>query len=813
MRVSLLLGLGAVVSLGVLQPGLRALDHPRGSRLAPGPAAGQVSPASRQRALLNQYCVTCHNQRLKTGGLALDTLDVSDVSARPEVWEKVVRKLRGGVMPPVGLPRPDAPSYDGLIGWLEDGLDRAAAARPNPGRTETFHRLNRAEYGHAVRDLLALDTDVTGLLPADDGSYGFDNMAGVLKLDQSRMERYLAAAETISRAAVGSPLPAPASVTYAVPPEMPQYDHVDGLPFGTRGGALFHHVFPQDGEYVVIVKLLCVTASDMDCDAAGGFAEPHTLEIGLDGTRVGQFVLEPRPMRKGYQREWDEALQIRVPVTAGPKDLAVTFLKTVPSVEYVQPAYHARFEKPFRQYAEVERIWMPAIDKVTVRGPFDARGPGETPSRRRIFVCRPATPAEEAPCARKIVSGLARRAYRQPPTREALDELLAFYEEGRGDGDGFEAGIETALRRLLLSPEFLFRIERDPAGVRPDTNYRISDLELASRLSFFLWSSIPDDELLEAAIRGTLKDPLVLERQVRRMLVDPRSRRLVDNFVGQWLELRNIEAVTPSDFFYPDFDENLRFALRRETELFFDSILREDRGAVELLTADYTFLNERLARHYRIPNVNGANFRRVALAEGTHRRGLLGHGSILTVTSHAARTSPVLRGKWLMTNVLGTPPPDPPANVPPLPENEAGKRQVRSMRERMAQHRANPVCASCHSMIDPLGFALENFDPVGRWRDVDETFKPIDAAGTFPDGTKFDGLRAFREALLSHPERFVTNLIDKLLTYSLGRGLDYHDAPAVRRIRHVAARDQYRFSSLILAIVTSSPFQMRRSAS
>jgi hypothetical protein len=773
-----------------------------------GPAAHS---GSEPRALLNRYCITCHNQKTRTAGLALDTMDVSRVGEHAEVWERVVRKLRGGLMPPAGRPRPEPDTYGGFINWLEAELDGAAALHPNPGRKETLHRLNRVEYRNAIRDLLALDVDETLLLPADDASYGFDNIAGILKIDQSRMERYLAAATKISRAALGGPSAAPSSETFVLPAELPQYDHIDGLPFGTRGGTLIQYNFPQDGDYVINVELLCATEPGTKCDAAGGFNEPHQLEISVDDERVGLFTLEARPMQSGYKPEWDDLLKVRVPVRAGPRRVAVTFLKTLPSIEYVRPGLRVRFQKPFRYYADVQRIYEPFIDRVTITGPYDPRGSGDTPSRRRVLVCRPASAADEASCAKLILSKLARHAFRRPVNDVDLERLLVFYRDGRRAG--FEAGIETALRRLLVSPEFLFRIERDPPSIAPNTSYRVSDLELASRLSFFLWSSIPDDELLDAADHGLLQDPAALERQARRMIADPRSRALVDNFISQWLQLRNVDAARPSAWLIPDFDEGLRHDLRRETELFCESIIREDRSAVDLLRADFTFVNERLARHYGIPYVKGSRFRRVTI-DDNNRRGLLGQGSILTVTSRPNRTSPVLRGRWILENILGTPPPSPPANVPAFAEKEDGsKARVLSMRDRMSSHRTNAVCASCHSVIDPLGFALENFDAVGRWRDVDEAFSRIDVSGALPDGSKVDGPAALRQALLNRPERFVMTMTEKLLTYAIGRGVEYYDMPALRKIVREARADDYRFSSLVLGIVNSRPFQMRSTGS
>lgn len=771
---------------------------------------GQPQPTVAPRAVLDQYCVTCHNQKTKTAGLALDTVDVARVARDTEVWEKVLRKLRARLMPPAGRPRPDSHSYDSVATWLETELDREAAANPNPGRTDTFHRLNRLEYQNAVRDLLEVDVDVTALLPADDASYGFDNIAGVLRIDESRMERYLSAAAKISRAAVGVAPPAPSTASFFLSPELPQYDHVEGLPFGTRGGTLIQHHFPQDAEYVIKAQLRCAVEADLKCDAAGGYTEPHQLEITIDGERVGLFTLESRPMHRGYYDAWDDLLKVRVPVKAGPREIGVAFLKTVPSIEYVRPGLRKRFQKPFRYQADVQRVWAPFVDNVSISGPFDALGAGDTPSRRRLFVCAPANAAAEGPCAEKIISTLARRAYRRPVADTEVQTLMTFYKARRAEAS-FDEGIEAALRRLLVSPAFLYRIERDPGSAGPNANYRISNFELASRLSFFLWSSIPDDELLSEAASGRLFEPAVLDRQVRRMLADRRSRALVNSFFAQWLQVRNLEAAQPSAILYPDFDEGLRQALRVETDLFIDHIIREDRSVLDILNADYTFVNERLALHYGIPNVKGSHFRRVTLSD-ENRRGLLGHGSVLTVTSRPNRTSPVLRGKWLLETILGTPPSPPPPNVPALPEKKSGADQkVLSIRDRMAAHRANAVCAGCHAPMDPLGFALEHFDAIGRWRDVDEAFQSIDASGALADSTKFDGVVGLRRALMAQPDRFVMTLMEKLLTYALGRGVEPYDMPTLRRIVRDAGRTEYRFSSLILGIAKSLPFQMRRS--
>jgi len=794
--------------------------------------------------VLNRYCVTCHNEKLKTGNLTLDTVDVTNVSARPEVWEKVARKLRAGQMPPVGRPRPDAATYDGVTSWLETELDRAAAARPHPGRTETFHRLNRAEYQNAIRDLLAVELDIADFLPADDASYGFDNIAGVLRMSQSLMERYLDAAKKISRLAVGSPPPAIVSEIYRVVPDLQQHDRVEALPFGTRGGALVQHLFPLDAAYDVRVEV----------GGARGLSEPHQLEISIDGDQVKLFSIGgPQPNTADDRRvpaaerpnntvvvayDVETTFEARVPVPAGPHAVGVTF--------YRKPAV---LLEQIREPFENPRISgndggpggaMPYVTTVTISGPHSASGAGDTPSRRRIFVCRPSDPSQEAECAETILHRLARHAYRGFVTDADLEPLLGFYSQGRAEGalrqaqgvvslsnHGFEAGIELALRRLLVSPQFLFRIEADPpspgatapnsavnraAATAAPRVYELSDLELASRLSFFLWSSIPDEELLDVAEQGRLKNPDELERQVRRLLVDPRSEALTTNFAGQWLQLRNLAMVRPGDPYSLTFDESLRQGLQRETELFFDSVVRENRSVLELLTADYTFLNERVARHYGLPNVRGSHFRRVTLPEDSPRRGILGHGSILTITSHAIRTSPVLRGKWILNTILGTPPPDPPPNVPALVDKKTQSR-VATMRERMAEHRANPTCSSCHAMIDPAGFALENFDALGRWRPVDQSFNPIDTSGVLPDGTKFNGVDDLRAALVRVPERLVRTVTEKLLTYALGRGVEHYDMPAVRKIVRESASSDYRFQSVVLGIVNSYPFRMRKAAS
>ena len=794
---------------------------------APAPLAAQtVEPASAEgeasfvahRALLDRYCVTCHNEGVVSGrerprsalvsqlrgvGLTLDTLDLADVGRHAGEWEKVVRKLRGGVMPPAGRPRPDSGELEGFVVWLEDELDRAWAATRDPGRTATFHRLNRTEYRNAIRDLLAVEIDADDFLPADDASFGFDNIGGILRMSQSLMERYLAAARTISRLAIGSPPPAVAADTYEAAQDLPQHGRVEALPFGTRGGLYIEHLFPRDADYDVRVELT----------GTRNLAENHDLEVTVDGEPVKLVTLGPAPEGEPDNPYAQASIvDFRVPVPAGPREVGVTFFKKPSAlVEQVrEPFPNPRVAGNTGGLAGRQ----PFVRSVTITGPYGGTGVTETPSRERIFTCRPVAAADETACAHEILSGLARRAFRRPvaPDDAELGVLLDFFERGRGDGS-FEDGIELALRRLLVSPEFLYRVEADPEGVEPGAPYRVADLDLASRLSFFLWSSIPDDELLAAAEQGRLRDPAELERQVRRMVADPRSETLTTNFAAQWLQLRNLETtVRPGDPFSVAFDESLRQSMLRETELFVDSIVRDDHSMLELLTADYTFLNERLADHYGLPGVTGSHFRRVDLPAASARRGILGHGSILTLTSHAIRTSPVLRGKWILDNLLGTPPPDPPANVPALNDQRTQAKRP-TVRERLEVHRDNPACSACHAMIDPTGFALENFDAIGRWREVDESFNPIDPSGVLPDGRAFGDVAGMRAALVADPEQFVTTVTEKLMTYALGRGVDYYDMPSLRRIVRGAAADDYRFQSIILGIVTSDPFLMRRSQS
>lgn len=789
--------------------GTDGAQRPSGFVGRAGAAGSSASESSRE--FVSRYCVGCHNERLKTAGLTLDGSHVTEIASHPELWEKVARKLRAGLMPPPGSRRPDTDTLDRFVATVETELDRADAAHPNPGRTAPFHRLNRIEYQNAIRDLLALDIDAAELLPPDDSSYGFDNIAGILRMSPTLLERYVSAAQRISCLAVGRPVATPNVDTFSIRDDYPQNRRLGGLPLGSRGGMSIRYTFPLDAEYVIRVRLSRRAENGVNEDVAR-FDDSHDLEVSVDGERLRVFTLaadpapppgQPRSASRVDRRAVDAAWDVRVPVKAGQRTVQVTFFDRSAVVD---ERLRRQFERPIH-YSDFRT--QPFVGKVTIVGPYDAKGPGDTPSRRRIFVCHPASPADEPACARSALTALTRRAYRRPVIAQDVEPLLSFFEAGRRDG-GFEAGMQKALELLLVSPEFLYRVERDPVGIAADATYAISPVELASRLSFFLWSSVPDAELLDLASKGSIRQPAVLERQVRRMLADERASAFVKNFAGQWLFLRNLPTVTPDPRLFPDFDEGLRDALREETELFFASVLRENRSAIDLLTADYTFVNNRLARHYGIPHIRGSHFRRVAVTDN-ERRGLLGHGSILTVTAYPHRTSPVLRGKWVLENLLGTPPPPPPPNVPPLEEPKVGER-VLSMRERMVQHRSNPVCASCHSVMDPPGLSLEGFDSVGRRRSLDDSYEPIDTSGILPDGTKYDGASGLRQALLTRSDQFVTTLAEKLLTYALGRGVEYSDAPAVRSIVRSAAAEEYRLTSLILALVRSAPFQMRRSA-
>ncbi len=767
--------------------------------------ASYASPASAQspqtdRTLLDTYCVTCHNQKTAVAGLMLDKVDPAKAGQDPAVWEKVVHKLRSRAMPPPGRPRPDAPSYQALITHLESELDRAASARPNPGRP-AIRRLNRTEYANAIRDLLGVDIDAEALLPVDEVDQGFDNIGDALSVTPVLLERYLSAARVISRMAVGEPKARPFSEKYELSKFLTQDDRMgDDLPFGSRGGIAVRHYFPADGEYTIRVFL-----QRNSRDYIRGLAEPHPLDFRIDGERIKLLTVgggdelkgEPGPTFSQAAKIGDPAsetyehggaeqdLEVRFHAKAGQHLVAVTFLSkgTIP-----EGAYQASLS----QFQLVQyKGGNPYIDNVVITGPYNATGVTETPGRRKVFVCRPKRTAEEDACAERILSTIARRAYRRPATDKDIRTLLHVYQDGRREG-GFESGIQAALERMLAGPEFLFRIERDPTGVGLDAAYRISDIE-------------------KLAERGRLKDPAIFEQQVRRMLGDPRSRSLATNFASQWLYLRNLGSKTPDPKLFPEFDDNLRQAFRQETELFVESTLGEDRSVLRLLDADYTFLNERLARHYGIPNVYGSYFRRVTLSpEFDARRGLLGHGSLLTVNSYANRTSVVLRGKWLLENLLGAPPPPPPPNVPSLEDSGSDGKPL-PLRQLMEKHRKNPACAGCHAAIDPLGFALENFDAIGRWRTADAG-TPVDSSGVLPDGTRLEGVSGLRNVLLIRPDEFVSVFAEKMLTYALGRRLEYYDFPAIRKIVREAEKYDFRWSSLIIATARSMPFQMRRSS-
>jgi hypothetical protein len=744
--------------------------------------------------VVERYCSDCHDKETHKGNLDLEAAMAKDVMANPQIWEKVVRRVRARQMPPADKKRPDESAYHAMLGELESSLDAAWARHPNPGRTDTFRRLNRTEYQNAIRDLLALEIDAAALLPKDELGHGFDNV-GVANLSPVLLDRYISAAQKISRLAVGTESPV-GGETIRIRADVTQEQHVKGLPLGTRGGALIAHTFPQDAEYEIQIRL----ARDRN-EEIEGLYESHDMELLLDRQPIKSFTVAPPKGHKNYETV-DQHLKMRIPVTAGPHKLGVTFAKKSSALlETRRQPYDAHFNmhRHPRQ--------TPAIYQISINGPYDAKGPGDTPSRRKIFVAKAAKPEDEESSAKKILSSLMRRAYRRPVTEADLEKPMEFYRQARAN-ESFEGGIETALSAILVNPHFLFRVEHDPAGVAPDTAYRISDFDLASRLSFFLWSSIPDDELLATAERGELQKSAVLEKQVRRMLADSRSRNLVRNFGEQWLHLRNLESITPDLRLFPDFDDNLRQALLTETELFFESMLREDRSITNLLQADFTYLNERLARHYGIPNVYGSHFRRVALDPGSVRGGLLRQGSVLTVTSYATRTSPVIRGKWVLENLLGTPPPPPLPDVPALKDNTVAA--TLSVRERLAEHRANAACASCHNMMDPVGFSLENFDAVGRWRTLEDG-KPVDASGGLPDGSKFAGVSGLETGLLNRPDVFATTLTEKLMTFALGRGVEYYDGPAIRKIVREAQAADYRFSSIILGITKSTPFTMRKS--
>jgi hypothetical protein len=794
------LATGCVVALSLLVSGTSAQTSQTG---APRP---QTTPAAQttqnlpdvtaQRKMLDQYCVGCHNEDDRVANLLLDKLDIAHLADHAELGEKIIRKLRAGLMPPSGNPRPVPAAMESLIRSMESQLDKAAVTNLTaPG----IHRLNRTEYANAVRDLLALEVDATKFLPSDDSTRGFDNIAGALKLSPALMEAYLSAAGKISRLAIGD-VSAPTQAVFEVPADTAQNFHIEGLPFGTRGGILIKYQFPADGEYSFKVK--GVTGY---FQAVLGGVKGEQLEVTVDGERVKLF-------------DWDKEIANttgngratpRVPVKAGLHTVGVTFLATndVPGSELDRP-----FQRTMNTPGSIPGfLFYPHVGQVWIEGPYNAAGAAETASRQKIFVCHPATTRDEPACARTIISALVKHAYRRPATSSDLASLMDFYGSGRNEGGTFEDGIEVALQRILVDPEFVYRQEPEPAGVAPGKSYRISDLALASRLSFFLWSSIPDDELIELASQGKLRDPAVLEKQVVRMLADPKSESMTVNFTGQWLGVRSLKTSEPVVNIFPDFDDNLRAAYQREIELFFDSIVREDRSVIDLLTANYTYVNERLAKQYGIPNIYGSQFRRVPLpAELDVRRGLLGKGGLATLTSYANRTSPAVRGKWFLQTFLGVQPPDPPPNVPVLKEKPAdttGNLKSPTARQLMAAHTSNPTCATCHKIFEPIGLAMENFDAVGMWRTMDGD-NAIDTKGVLADGTKVDGIASLRNSLVGRSDQFVRVVTEKLLTYGLGRGLEYEDMPMVRTIVRDSAGSNYKFSSIVLGIVKSAPFQM-----
>ncbi|MGE0392979.1 MAG: DUF1592 domain-containing protein [Vicinamibacterales bacterium] len=774
--------------------------------------AAQAAPAVEPRAVVDKYCVGCHNGRMKAGGLVLEQLEV-DNPANAETWEKVIGKLNAGMMPPPSAARPDRATYSGLIRALESSMDRMAKTAPDAGRP-AVHRLNRAEYTNAVRDILALDIDGKALLPADNSGYGFDNVADVLTVSPGLLERYLLAAKKIARLAVGDATARAVTTVYDIPYMTLVQDErmSEDLPFGSRGGVALRHYFPVDGEYEVRLRL---QRNSLNIgNEIRGLDVQNDIDVRLDGQRLKVFTLGGRTYGGGSYTETediaDSGLQVKFQAKAGMRTLGVAFNR---DQWYVEGVGMSRLPPASDGYASGRKTELAygrvnmGIDRVEVTGPFSGKTPLDSASRRQIFRCTPASAKDEDACAQTILRAVARRAYRRPVQAADTKVLMEFYRSGRADGT-FDDGIEKGLVRILTDPDFLFRVEKDPAGVKPGTNFRVADLDLASRLSFFLWSSVPDEPLLTLAAAGRLHQPAVLDAQVRRMLADPKASALVSNFFGQWLLVRNIATVRPDAKAFPEFDENLRDAFQQETQLFLESQLAEDRPVTDLISADYTFLNERLARHYGVPHVYGNHFRRVTLPASANRGGILNHGSVLTVTSYADRTSVVLRGKFILENILGTPPPVPPANVPPLENTKVEG----SLRQRMEMHRKNPVCANCHAQLDPMGFAFENFNGIGKWRTEDGR-TPIDPSGGLPDGTKFSGPAGFREALLAKQDIFVSTMTAKLLTYALGRGLEPADMPIVRQLIRDTAAAGNRWSSLILNITRSLPFQMRRAES
>ncbi len=760
------------------------------------PARTAISAVDTQRAVIDRYCVNCHNADDNVAELKLDELDLAHLGDHAEIGEKVVRKLRAGMMPPTGQPRPDAATRESLIRYFEGELDKhAVQTLPAPG----LHRLNRTEYANAIRDLLDLEVDTTKFLPSDDSSHGFDNMAGTLTMSPALMEAYLSAAGKISRLAMGDAVP-PRQAVFDVPADTAQNHHIEGLPFGTRGGILIKYVFPSDGEYSFKVKGVTGYFT-----AVLGGIKGEQLEVLVDGELVRKFDWD----REISNTQGNGRATQRIPIKAGLHTIGVTFLATndVPGSELNKP-----FQRTMNTPGSIPGfIFYPHVGQVEIEGPYSAVSAYDTASLRKIFVCRPATPRDEPACARTIITSLVKHAYRRPATASDMATLLDFYQTGRGDNGSFQQGIESALQRILADPEFIYRSEPEPPNVAAGTRYRVSDMALASRLSFFIWSSIPDDQLIDLAAQGRLKEPAVLEQQVRRMLADPRSEALINNFTGQWLNVRSLAASEPTVNLFPDFDDNLRAAFQREAELFFGSIVREDRSILDMLTADYTFVNERLAKHYGVPNIYGSQFRKIQLdANLDMRRGLLGKGALLLVTSQAARTSPVARGKWFLQTFLGVSPPDPPPNVPIIKEKPAdttGNLKAPTMRQTMEAHHTNPSCATCHKIFEPIGLAMENFDAVAAWRTIDEG-TPIDVSGELVDGTKINGIASLREYLVRYSDQFERVVTEKMLTYALGRGMEYTDMPLVRSIVRDAAPGKYKFSSIILGIVKSPAFQM-----
>jgi hypothetical protein len=764
---------------------------------SPGGAAGPGSGAAANRAILDQYCVTCHNDKSRTANFSLQKADLATVGDHPEIWESVIRKLRAGMMPPAGMPRPALVKYDGLRDWLEDQMDRKAALHPNPGSI-VMHRLNRIEYANAVRDLLDLEIDVSSLLPADNSARGFDNVAGSLTISPTLLEAYNSAAARIARIAVGF-WKSPTEAAYIAPGDTSQTQHIDGLPFGTRGGMKVRHTFPSDGEYTFTVQNF----------GLGRFIPGEKLLFLVDNEIVTERDYKGVGLTAANSSSGDGTIEVTVPVRSGTHVVGITFLAENfrPSLDLIR-----QYERKSLEDNPIPQLqYHPAVGTLRIRGPFNATRSEGSKSLRKVFTCEPKTQAEEEPCSKEILTTLMRRAYRRPVIPTDWEWVQGFYQQGRQRGD-FRDGIELAVRRIITSPQFLIRAEAEPANAVPGRPYRISDLELASRLSFLIWSSIPDDDLIRVAAANQLHTPAVLEKQVRRMLADPKASALVENFGDQVLYLRNLPATSPDGVFYPNWDDELRKAFRRETELLFESIIKENRSVVDLLTSDYTFLNERLAQHYGIPNIYDAQFRRVALGpELDYRRGLLGQGSVLSLTwVQNFRTSPVKRGVWVLENILGTPPPEPPPNVPPL-EDTKGDKKIMTLREQMTMHRKQEPCASCHKLMDPIGFALENFDADGAYRikQGGEGGVPLDTAVTLWDGTKINGPVELRQALLHYSPQFVRMVTEKLMTFALGRGVEYEDMPVIRSIVHDADKDNDRFFSVLMGIIKSQPFQFR----